>query len=341
MDKTDQDEIAGSAVTTVIDAGARYGMHPSWRGFGGALRYFAFEPDVREAQRLREQAQPPGYEIINWGLSKTGGKRVLRVAKHRGCCSFLEVNRTSDWFGRYRPGEGEVESTVAVDTCSIDEFSSERELTVDFLKVDTEGTELEVLEGADRELTSHVLGLRVGVGFQAAYKGQALFPDIQAYLDRKGFFLVNLDYFGRGVPRYALFRNPDPLSLDEERYGVIVATDGVWLKPADWVFGRHCGDNERLAYAVLKYACFCFLNHAPDLALDSLVEFADKRGGAFGAGVASSAVYLAARRTCAAFLGRWRVYPDSQWEVARETFRSVFGLELPSGSAFWELMQSL
>ena len=326
--------------TVVIDAGARYGMHPAWRGFDGPMRYFAFEPDPNEAARLQALAKEEGYEVLDWGLAKQDGSRSLNITSHRGCCSFLEVDPESEWFGRYRPGEGRVESQVQVKTCSIDGFAGSRGVDVDFLKVDTEGTELDVLEGAAEQLSSAVMGVRVNVNFLAAYKGQALFPAVHEYLTAQGFYLLNLDYFGRGVPRHGLFRNPDPLSLDSERYGVLVATDGVWLREYGSVERSHQGDDNGLAFATLKYVYFCFLNHAADVGLDTLLGFAE-RPEAFGPRVMESRLYKALRRTCAAHLGRWRVRPDEQWVMARDTFKQAFGLELEGGNRYWELIDRL
>jgi FkbM family methyltransferase len=305
------------------------------------LRYFAFEPDKREAERLRQQSQHSGFEVIDWGLAKENGERDLHITKHRGCCSLLEVDPESEWFKRYRPGEGEVESIVRIKTCSVDGFAKTKGLQIDFLKVDTEGTELEVLEGSEEQLLSNVLGVRTGVNFQQVYKNQPLFPEVHNYLAAKHFFLLNLDYFGRGVPRYGLFRNPDPLSLDNERYGVLVGTDGVWLKEYDWVC-EQCNQNTgALAYATLKYAYFCLLNHAADVGLDTLMTFVTELKGTFSTEVASSQLFLALRRTYATFLGRWRAYPDTQWELARSTFKTLFSLELEGGNKYWEFIQSL
>lgn len=329
------------STTTVIDAGARYGMHPTWREFSGSLRYFAFEPDKQEAERLRQQPQHPGFEVIDWGLTREEGERDLHITKHRGCCSFLKVDQESEWFTRYRPGEGDLESIVQVKTCSVDGFAKARRVQVDFLKVDTEGTELEVLEGAQDQLCSSVMGVRVNVNFQPVYKNQPLFQDIHTYLTTRDFFLLNIDYFGRGLPHYGLFRNPDPLSLDNERYGVLIGTDGVWVKKYSWIFQRYGQEPEELSYVILKYAYFLFLNHAPDVGLDTLVRFITDRRGAFGQKVAASQLYLALRKAYAAFLGRWRVYPDAQWELARSTFKTIFGLEMEGGNKYWELIQSL
>ena len=43
--------------TVVLDAGARYGIHPTWNNFGGELRYIMFEPDPAESTRLRTKYQ--------------------------------------------------------------------------------------------------------------------------------------------------------------------------------------------------------------------------------------------------------------------------------------------
>ena len=84
--------------TVVFDAGARYGMHPSWNRFFGDLQYFAFEPDAKEAQRLREQNDPKSFIVHEVALDKTEGERTFNVQKHRGLSSFLEPNPDSECF---------------------------------------------------------------------------------------------------------------------------------------------------------------------------------------------------------------------------------------------------
>ena len=50
--------------TTVIDAGGRYGKHPTWKPFRGELAYHMFEPDAVEAERLRLKYHKLGNEVI-------------------------------------------------------------------------------------------------------------------------------------------------------------------------------------------------------------------------------------------------------------------------------------
>lgn len=328
-------------ITIVIDAGARYGMHPSWKDFAGKLKYFAFEPDKKEAERLCKQKHNPGFQIFDLGLDKTEGEKELRLAKHKGCSSFLEIDNNSEWFGNYRPGEGEIESIVKVRTTSVDKFAELKNVNIDFIKVDTEGTELDILKGAEQQLSNNILGVRAGVNFLTAYKNQPLFQDTHQYLLSKDFFLLNLDYFGRGVPKYNLFRNPDPQSPDNERYGVLVSTDGVWLKKYNWIMNEYAQNSDKLACTILKYAYFGILNNAADVGLDVLMKFVKDQNNGFSSSVKDSELYNGLRKTYATFLGRWRVYLDSQWDLARSTFKSIFGLELEGGNQYWEFIQSL
>ena len=322
-----------SITTVVIDAGARYGVHPSWDRFGGELQYLAFEPDVDEARRLQEASTRDGVEVVNLALAGERGTRTLNITRHRGYCSFLEPDPEAEWFKRYRPGEGEIEKRVQIETDTIDNVLQQRGAAADFLKVDTEGTELEILQGAAGQLSSSVLGVRTSAYFQACYKGQPLFAEMHAYLSEKGFFLLNLDYVGRGVPRNSFFRNPDPLSVDSTRYGTLIGTDGVWLLDLN--------KRELNTIEALKYAAFAMLNFGPDVALDTLLAHCRVKGGPIDATLAGTRLFKTVRRMCAEFLGRYRVYPDRQWDEARETFQSIFGMELAGADKYWDMIRTL
>jgi hypothetical protein len=128
--------------------------------------------------------------------------------------------------------------------------------------------------------------------------------------------------------------------MDDRRYGTLVSTDAVWLKEYALICARF-KNGRALPEAVLKYAYFCMLNHAPDVAIDTLQKFASDHDNPFDEATRGSMLYSSLRRACAAFLGEWRVYPDEQWELARMTFQNIFGAELPSGSKFWEAIQVL
>ena len=330
-----------NAATTVVDAGGRYGMHPTWSNFQGELCYYSFEPDGEEAERLRQAKPSSNYHVIETALSNVPGQRRLNITRHRGYCSFLEPDLESDWFKYYRPGEGEIESTCAVNTTTIDDFSRSRNINIDFLKLDTEGSEYDILLGAEQQISHSILGIRAEVSFQRMYKDQPVFPEMQNYLVKQGFFLVNLAYVGRGVPRSQLVGNPDVLSIDCDKYGILVSSDAVWLLRYDQVVER-CKSSEDLAVSILKYAYFCMLNSAPDVAIDALMRFAGEGECEFTSSVRDTTLYRALRVVCIRYLGQWRMNPtDQRWGLARTVSKQVFGLDLEPGHKYWELLQRL
>jgi FkbM family methyltransferase len=333
--------VVDASVTVVVDAGARYGVHPTWRLFGGELLYLAVEPDPEEAQRLTRLARHSGFRTVCIAFDHKTGTRNLYVTKHRGYSSFYRPDLESEWFKRYRPGEGEVERVAQVRTWSMDDFARKYRLGIDFLKLDTEGSELDILRGAADQLETHVLGVRAEVSFQRSYIDQPLVFEVHKYLLSKGFQLLNFDYLGRGVPRNALFRNPNPQEMDTSRYGTLLSTDGVWLKRYELLHRRLQDQPGALTWATLKYAYFCILNHAPDVGIDTLLNFIRERGEPLGPEYSNVRLYRALQRTCAEFMGRWRVYPDAQWETVRGMFETIFGFPLEGGSRYWEMVQGL
>ncbi|ACF14588.1 conserved hypothetical protein [Chloroherpeton thalassium ATCC 35110] len=57
---------------------------------------------------------------------------------------------------------------------------------MDFIKLDTQGTELDILKGGVKTL-GNVLGIEVEVSFSEIYKYQSLFSDVSDFLREQGF----------------------------------------------------------------------------------------------------------------------------------------------------------
>jgi len=320
--------------TVVADVGARYGIHPSWNGFDAPMRYIAFEPDGEEAERLRELYKDNrsfAYEVLETALDKQKGKRDFHLLKHRGLSSCLKPDLTSECFRHLKPGQAEVEKILQIDMERGDDLFEGLGALPDFLKIDTEGTEQDVLEGFERILGKSVIGVRLSCNFQPCFIGQRLFSDSHDYLLARDFVLLNLDYKGYGYPRLGLFRKPDPIENEDFRYGILVAADAVWIRRPESIDKMFSGDPATIARC--KLAAFCFLNGAPDLAIDLMREAAD--AGHFNAAVKSTRLYRMLRLKAARFLGRYRTVPDEQWERARGLFAGIFGETLGGGSDFY------
>lgn len=137
---------------------------------------------------------------------------------------------------------------------------------VDFLKLDVQGGELMVLEGAARILRD-VLVVHTEVGFLPLYKNQPLFSDIDPWMRARGFVLHRLNHLGGW-----LF---DPFVVRKER-----ESPASQLLQCDAVYVRDFLAFDRLSEAqLLKLAAILHQNYGShDLAAVALAEF-DRRTG--------------------------------------------------------------
>lgn len=125
-----------------------------------------------------------------------------------------------------------VERSVKIDTHSLDELFAAKEIpSVDFLSIDAQGAELDIINGANKLVESGTLGVVCEVEFSELYEGQAMFGDIHTALSQRGFRLCSVAnsqfwnchpyppaLMGRGfqVVGEALFlRQPDLVACDD------------------------------------------------------------------------------------------------------------------------------
>lgn len=99
---------------------------------------------------------------------------------------------------------------------------------VDFLKLDVQGAELMVLQGAENVLASTAI-VHTEVEFAPIYEGQPLYPDIHNFLSERGFSLIDLI-------------NPHRYHYAAE-LGANCSDRLLW---ADAVFFRETSDNQTL-----------------------------------------------------------------------------------------------
>lgn len=191
---------------TIVDVGARGGIESHWRVFGKNLRAIAFEPDKAECDRLN--ALNDGVNNLPFALSRAGGVRNLHVADHLASSSFHPNNQ--DFVGRFTNHDMvKITSVVPVETVTLaNALESVGVRRVDFVKLDVEGAELEVLEGAGRFLDD-TIGIVSEVRFTRRLSGCPTFSDLDRYCEARGFELFDIDVYRQS--RKAL---PYPLLYD-------------------------------------------------------------------------------------------------------------------------------
>jgi FkbM family methyltransferase len=258
---------ADSKKTRVLDAGGRFGLHPTWKDFSGELDYYLFEPDPPEAERLRKKYEDRIDEIkvVESALLDSIGETRIYTFRNQAMSSSYQRNPVSALFKGEREQEVEIVGYFDAKTVTVDSFCDERGISLDFMKLDTEGSEYAILNGAIQQIDNSVMGVRSEVNFDNIFEGTPLFSTLHDFMLDHGYYLLNLNYDGRG--HYC----NDAINADG-KYGILTECDAVWLKRRNYIYSAASASNGGAAIRVFKYAAFCLTNSAADVALDVLLE---------------------------------------------------------------------
>jgi FkbM family methyltransferase len=168
-------------------------------------RYVGFEPDHEECRRLNANARDR-YTFVPEAVGKCVENRTLHVTRYPSCSSLLPPNPS--FFGRFAgcASAVTVERTLNLKTISLAEYLTDKGFgEPHFLELDTQGSELDILQGAEDFLVNSVAGLKIEVEFAPVYLNQPLFAQVDSYLRSLGFMLFDLSrnrYRRENYPAY-------------------------------------------------------------------------------------------------------------------------------------------
>lgn len=146
-----------------------------------------FEPVARECERLNARARP-GCRYLPYALGD-GSAQTFHECNMPMTSSLLEPDEAL--LGMFHE-LAEVTRVVArrpVQTVRLDDIGEAH--GADYLKLDVQGGELMVLQGAAERLRE-LLVVHTEIEFLPMYKGQPLFADVDVFLRGRGFLLHKL-----------------------------------------------------------------------------------------------------------------------------------------------------
>lgn len=169
----------------LFDVGANYGQTiDDFREVFPEGSIHAFEPSPAVFGPLKNKAsRMKDVFVWNVGVGASKGALSLNENTHQNMSSFLEMGRD---------GWGNINHKTSVPVTTIDEFCKEQKIaSIDVLKIDTQGFELEVFKGAINSMRENKIGLLYfEVTFIDMYKGLPRFGELFEFAANNGFELV-------------------------------------------------------------------------------------------------------------------------------------------------------
>ena len=177
----------------ILDIGARGGADEDLLAIAWASRIVCFEPDKAESDAMARQgdARWRQFTVLPFAVGGVSGPQELHVPDDRRAASLLEHNPDMvERFGRenlHVPKE-----TVAVQTRTLDALRKDGRINrVDYMKIDVEGAELDILK-AGAALLQDCVALKVECSFLQQRLRQPLVWDVVPFLVAEGFEVVDL-----------------------------------------------------------------------------------------------------------------------------------------------------
>ncbi|MDO8557236.1 MAG: FkbM family methyltransferase [Candidatus Jorgensenbacteria bacterium] len=217
---------------TVIDVGARDGVEPHWSCYGDSVRIIGFEPDFEECEKLNKSS----------GNNPTRVFYPFALHKDKSSHAFYHMSPVSS--GLYPPDPKfinrfpvedifTITKTSTIDTIDFDSFADTHGISdVDFMKLDTEGSELDILRGSINQLKRTVLGISCEVLFFPWRDGGETFSEVEQFLRPLGFKLYDLDVWRFANKSFPSFNSVAPVGSNSPNasYGQIIQGQAVFFR---------------------------------------------------------------------------------------------------------------
>ena len=225
----------------ILNPGARDAFaDPHWTPLPpGRLQVYGFEPDPKEVERLNREAEERGlaFRYFAGALWSGANKLTFHHNKAPGGASFFPQNTRLTHRWKFENAKELFLSrdifyptgAVEMETTSIDAWSEQTGIReVDFIQMNVEGSELEILKGANSVLPS-VLGVMAEVAFVEAYHGRPFFADLDPHLRACGFELfdlIGLMYLGRAASPITATHTPGLIP----KWGQLTHAHGIYFR---------------------------------------------------------------------------------------------------------------
>ena len=229
---------------TLIDLGAAGKIMPRWMRIESFLNYHGFEPDERSRKKLLTiKNRCLSYQIYDKVVAERRGIIDLYLCKIPTNSSTYSPNKNfNDLFSNKT--RFDITKTIRLPAITLDQLSIQ---TVDFIKLDIQGGELNALKGGSNLLKT-ALGLEIEIEFQEIYTNQPLFNEVSSFMEENEFVFIDF-------PRLVRWDRDNIYSM----VGQCIWGDALFLRTPEYMI-KKIKDIE----IIKRYLAICLIYHRYD-----------------------------------------------------------------------------
>ena len=202
----------------LLDIGAAGGINKRWEIISDNLSTSLVEPNIENAKILETK----GYNVIKNCFYREGNKElILYETKDKYCSSLLQPNKyyLNKFFNTERFN---IINKIKVNSTTIDKEFKNSQIP-NFIKIDTEGSELEILNGAKLSL-NNVMGIEIECVFNELRLSQPQFHEIKIFLEKYNFQFIDFLHITRWEQN------------KQRSFGIPQITDCLFFKKPEVIF---------------------------------------------------------------------------------------------------------
>jgi FkbM family methyltransferase len=184
--------LSNYGISIIFDVGANIGQYAMrTRALGYKGKIVSFEPVSSVFSELSKNAKnAPLWTTLNFGCGNYDGEALINISENSQFSSIL--NQVPSLNQEYPESAYVGQEKITIH--KIDSIFSEYHRPGEkiFLKIDTQGFEKNVLEGANSSL-EHIIGIQLELSFVSLYEGEVLMMEMIDLLLKQGFTIVMLE----------------------------------------------------------------------------------------------------------------------------------------------------
>ena len=213
--------VLGDQGLTLADVGAAGAIEYRWKRIEPLINYIGFEPDDRSYKNLITKSHAcRSHRLHRKALWSTSTALEFKLCEGSEQSSNFSPNyELVDLFPQKE--RFKIEKLGTLHACTLDQLLQNN---VDFIKIDTQGGELAILQGATARVLDNVLGMELELGIAEIYSNQPLFGDVLNFVKTQQFVFID----------FVSLRRWERNDL-QTSFGQLVFGDGLFLRSPEYM----------------------------------------------------------------------------------------------------------